>query len=89
MKDLHHLTAFANKDVNIAICRVQSQLTNLPAQAVNPHSHIGGVLRHNDAIILIQVKHSFFATKLRRKKAMYVSFRKPQLGDGNKNAGCN
>ena len=73
VQDFHHLTRLPDKDIDIAVGRVESDHPDLSAQAVDTHAHIRRMLRHDNAVILIQIEHCVFAAKFASKNAIQKS----------------
>ena len=68
VKDFHHPAGPAHKYIDIAVGRVKADQPYLPTQTVDTHAHIGRMLRHDDAVVLIQIKHSVFDCKVRNPR---------------------
>lgn len=68
MKNFHHFPGATNENIDISVGRIESDLTNLPAQTIDPHSHIRRMLRHYYPIVFIQIKHGVFDYKGRNQK---------------------
>lgn len=66
MKDFHHLPRLTHEDIDVSIRRIKS---DHPDQTT-AHTHIRRMMRHDNAVIFIQIEHSVFASELCSKNAM-------------------
>lgn len=68
MKQFHDFTTFANKYIDVAVCRIQPKTSYLTTHPIDSDAHIARMLSHNYAIIFIDTEHLVFYCKIRCKK---------------------
>lgn len=68
MQQLHYFAALPYKYVNISVGRVKSDSAHLATHPVYSDAHVRRILRHNYAVVFIQIKHGVFDCKVRYQK---------------------
>lgn len=68
MEQFHNATALAHEDIHVAIRRVQPHSAHLTAHPIHPDTHVAWMLRHDNAIVFIQIKHGVFGCKVHNQK---------------------
>lgn len=65
VQQFHYLATLAHEDIHVAIAGGKADASSLPAHAIDADAHVAGLTRHDDAVVLIQIKHwSFLKAKV-------------------------
>ena len=68
MQDFHNFAGTADKNINVAVRGIKADHPYLTTQTVHTHAHISRMLRHDNTVAFIQIKHSVFDCEVRNQK---------------------